>query len=161
MFVLMALGVRFICETLPIPLRPPGAMLICIFCLASTFIFARDQFIFDAGKFQRRHIQAAEYVTEVTPETAVIVCAEHSGSVRYYAHRITLRYDLLSAEHLDTALEQLRAKGYHPYIVVDDWEEREFRKRFASANAAGRLDWNPIITVKTNPEVRIYDTLGR
>jgi hypothetical protein len=33
-----------------------------------------------------------------------------------------------------------------------------FRKRFASKNEAGRLDWNPIITVKTNPEVRIYDT---
>jgi hypothetical protein len=139
-------------------LQPAAAMLVCIICLASAYIFTRDQFIFDARKFQRRHIQAAEYVAELTPETAVIICAEHSGSLRYYAHRITLRYDLLAEEKLDAALKELRAKGYHPYIVVDDWEEREFRKRFASKNDAGRLDWHPIITVKTNPEVRIYDT---
>jgi hypothetical protein len=158
MFVLMAMGIRFLCVKLPIVLRPAAAMAICIICLASTFIFTRDQFIFDARKFQRRHILAAEYVAELTPETAVIVSAEHSGSLRYYAHRITLRYDLLLDDRLDAALKELRAKGYHPYVVVDDWEEREFRKRFASKNHAGRLDWTPIITVKTNPEVRIYDT---
>src|SRR5206468_2034126 len=121
-------------------LRAPAAMLICIVCLASAFIFTRDQFIFAARRFQQRYIQAAEYVAELTPDTAVIVCAEHSGSLRYYAHRITLRYDLLSADKLDMALEELRAKGYRPYIVLDDWEEREFRKRFASKNDAGRLD---------------------
>ena len=158
MFVLMAMGIRFICAKLPIPLRAAAAMLICVICLAATFIFTRDQFIFEARTFQRRQIQAAEYVAELTPKTAVIICAEHSGSLRYYAHRITLRYDLLSEDKLDAALEELRAKGYRPYIVLDDWEEREFRKRFAAKNDAGRLDWNPIVTVKTNPEVRIYDT---
>jgi hypothetical protein len=158
MFVLMAMGIRFICGKLLIPLRAPAVMLTCILCLASAFMFTRDQFIFAARRFQQRYIQAAEYVAELTPQTAVIVCAEHSGSLRYYAHRITLRYDLLSPDTLDAALGELRAKGYRPYIVLDDWEEREFRKRFASKNEAGRLDWNPIVTVKTNPEVRIYDT---
>jgi hypothetical protein len=158
MFVLMAMGIRFICRKLPVPLRAGTAMLICIVCLASAFIFTRDQFIFAARRFEQRYIQAAEYVAELTPATAVIVCAAHSGSLRYYAHRITLRYDLVSDDMLDAALEQLRANGYRPYIVLDDWEEREFRKRFASKNDAGRLDWNPIVTVKTNPEVRIYDT---
>jgi hypothetical protein len=156
-FVLMAMGIRFICGKLLMPLRPAAAMLICIVCLVSAFMFTRDQFVFAARRFQQRYIQAAEYVAELTPATAVIVCAEHSGSLRYYAHRITLRYDLLSADKLDSALEELRAKGYRPYIVLDDWEEREFRKRFALKNDAGRLDWNPILTVKTNPEVRIYD----
>jgi hypothetical protein len=158
LFVSMAIGIRFTCEKLPIPLRAAAAAAICIICLASTFIFTRDQFIFSVAKFEQRHIRSAEYVTQLTPETAVILCAEHSGSVRYYAHRITLRFDALHEDGLDAALSELRAKGYQSYIVVDDWEEQDFRKRFAAKNRAGRLDWSPIATVKTNPEVRIYAT---
>lgn len=161
LFVLMAAGIRFACRKLPVPVRAAAALLVCTVCLAASFRFARDQFIFTSRDFERRHIRAAEYVAQLTSETAIIICVQHSGSLRYYAHRITLRYDSLYAHRLDTTLNELRAKGYRPYIVVDDWEEPEFRKRFAAKSRAGRLDWKPLVTVKTNPEVRIYDPEGR
>jgi hypothetical protein len=157
LFVLMAMGIRVICNKLPVPLRAPAGIVICALSLAGTFMFARDQFIFAARAFHQRHIRAAEYVSEHTPERAVILCAEHSGSLRYYAHRITLRYDLLAEDKLDTAVNELRLKGYHPYIVVDDWEEQHFRQRFATKNRVGNLNWSPLATMKTNPEVRIYE----
>ncbi|MCM3879412.1 MAG: glycosyltransferase family 39 protein [Vicinamibacterales bacterium] len=159
--VLMAAAIRFTCHKLPAPIRAPVAMAVCAFCLASSYLFARDQFVFTSREFEQRYIRAAEYVAQVTPENAVIVCAQHSGSLRYYAHRITLRYDSVYEHRLDTTLNELRAKGRRPYIVVDDWEEAEFRRRFAAQSRAGRLDWKPLVTVRTNPEVRIYDPEGR
>ena len=86
-----------------------------------------------------------------------MLSVQHSGSVRYYADRITLRYDWLNDTALDAALRDLAAKGRRAYLVVDDWEEKEFRARFSPANRAGRLDWAPIARVTGSPEVRIFD----
>ena len=58
-------------------------------------------------------------------------------------------------------MRELKAKGYSPYIVVDDWEEVEFRKQFADESRVGRLDWKPRVRVQGNPEVRIFDPEGR
>ena len=69
---------------------------------------------------------------------AIVLSVQHSGSVRYYANRITLRYDWLKEGALDAALRDLAAKGRRAYLVVDDWEEKEFRARFSPANRAGR-----------------------
>ena len=160
LFVLMAAGIRSMCARLPIAMRAPVAMLIATVCVASSFVFVRDQFIFSTRAFERRHIRAAEEVARLTPETAIIICAEHSGSLRYYAHRITLRFDALNEEGLDATIAELRGKGYQSYIVVDDWEEDAFRKRFAATNRIGRLDWTPLATTRTNPEVRLYSTEG-
>ncbi len=160
MFVLMAAGIRVLCHRLPAPARAPAALLLCGFCLWSTYGFAKDQYIFSSRDFERRYRDAAAHVAQIAPERAVIVSVQHSGSVRYYAHRITLRYDSVYEHRLDTTLTELRDKGYRPYIVLDDWEEREFRTRFGNLNRAGLLNWKPIARVETHPEVHIYDPEG-
>jgi hypothetical protein len=160
MFVLMAAGIRTLCNRFPAPARAPVALLVCGFCLWSGYVFARDQFIFKSRDFERRYMQAAAHVAQVTPERAVVISVQHSGSVRYYAHRITLRYDSVYEHRLDTTLTELRDKGYRPYIVLDDWEENEFRTRFGKLNRAGRLNWKPLVRIETDPEVHIYDPEG-
>jgi hypothetical protein len=91
----------------------------------------------------------------------VVLSVQHSGSVRYYANRITLRYDWLQEGALDAALRDVAARGRRAYLVVDDWEEKEFRGRFSSANRAGRLDWAPIARVPGGAEVRIFEMQDR
>jgi hypothetical protein len=125
------------------------------------FTFARDQYVFTQRSFEQRYVRAARYVDQLTPPNAVIFAMQHSGSIRYYAHRITLRYDWLYDHRLDAAIRELKDKGYRSYIVLDDWEEVEFRKKFARLNRVGRLDWKPLVIVRTNPEVRIFDPEGR
>jgi hypothetical protein len=95
-------------------------------------------------------------VASRTPQKAIVLSVQHSGSVRYYANRITLRYDWLPADALDAAVHELTSKGYSPYLVVDDWEQKEFQSRFAPANRLGRLDWAPLARVSGSPEVRIF-----
>jgi hypothetical protein len=76
--------------------------------------------------------------------------------VRYYANRITLRYDWIDDSALDTVVRDLAAKGRRSDLVVDDWEEKEFRARFAPANREGQLG-APIARVPGSPEVRIFE----
>jgi hypothetical protein len=124
-------------------------------------LYGLDKRIFHQYEFEQRHVKAAHYVEQLTPPNSIILAVQHSGSLRYYANRITLRYDYLPPDGLDAAVRELNQKGYRAYIVMDDWEETEFRARFATANRVGRLDWRPLVRVITTPEVRIYDPEGR
>ena len=85
----------------------------------------------------------------------MVLSVQHSGSVRYYANRITLRYDWLPPDQLDAAVRDLTAKGYQPYLVVDDWEQKEFQTRFGPASALGKLDWPPVARVPRAPSANL------
>lgn len=68
------------------------------------------------------------------PANAFVLAAQHSGSIRYYANRPTLRWDLISPTRLDQALATFRAQGYEPLLVVDVGEYEAFRERFAATD---------------------------
>ncbi len=79
---------------------------------------------------ERKYPLAGEYVRTQGPPNAFVLAAQHSGSIRYYASRPTLRWDLLSPTRLDQALATFRAQGYEPILVVDVGEYEVFRERF-------------------------------
>jgi len=160
-FVLMTAALRRGVQYMPPAVKAPAAVLIVLAVAVHGLQYSHDQFIFRQREFERRHIEAAHAAAHLTPENAIILSSQHSGSIRYYAHRTTLRYDALKDQRLDITLRELKEKGYRPYIVLDDWEENEFRRRFAATSRAGALDWTPVRRVMTNPEVRIFDPEGR
>jgi hypothetical protein len=54
-------------------------------------------------------------------------------------------------------VEALQARGYVPMILLDTFEEAEWRDRFRDASRLGALDWAPLATVSG---VRLYDVRG-
>ena len=46
---------------------------------------------------------------------------------------MTLRWDAIPPESLDSALTFLRAKGLAPYFIIEPWEHTQFKTRFALA----------------------------
>ena len=156
LFVLMAASVVWIAQKLPVEARVPVATVTCLAMMSFGIKLGRDYAIFNQNPFEQRHVRAAREVASRTPENAVILSVQHSGSVRYYAHRITLRYDALDAGELDSTVHELFAKGYEPYLLVDDWEQTEFQSRFAPRSQLGRLKSAPIARVSNNPEVRLF-----
>lgn len=156
-FVLLAAAIRWIALALPVEARVPAAALVCAVMIPFGVNVGRDTGIFRVAAFEGRHVRAAHEIASRTPADAVVLSVQHSGSVRYYANRITLRYDWLQEGALDAAIRDLAAKGRRAYLVVDDWEEKEFRDRFSPGNRAGRLDWAPIARVPSSPEVRIFE----
>lgn len=104
------------------------------------------------------YLSAADYVRRTLPENAVIVTLLHSGSIRYYTSRLTMRWDLLPGEWWPKALDVLVEQGYRPYLLVAGSEEAQLRERFT----LGEADDAPgtIVAEMTTPEpLRLYDPL--
>jgi hypothetical protein len=99
-----------------------------------------------------------EYVRDHLPANAVVITVQHSGSIRYYANRLTMRWDLLGPEWWPRAVDVLVQHGYRPYLFVVGFEEPVLRERFGLSTAATAP--GTIIATFTDPEPsRLYDPL--
>lgn len=112
--------------------------------------------LFDLGRTERKYVDVARWVAEHTEPDAVILSHQHSGSLRLYAGRLTLRFDILEPGWLDRALAWLQSTGRHPYVVLDGEEVGRFRARFADSSA-GALASPPI--GELSDVVFVYDPL--
>jgi len=121
--------------------------------------FARSHGIFELGRTERKYVDVARFVADHTEPEAVVLSHQHSGSLRLYAGRLTLRFDILDPGWLDRAVALLQSAGRHPYLVLDDEERGTFRERFASVSTTGALDWTPVATL--NGIVDVYDLATR
>ena len=90
----------------------------------------------------------------------MIIAMQHSGTLRYYGDRLTVRYDWLNGPSLDQAIEWIHAQKRGPLLVLDDWEEERFRQRFRNERW-GKLDWPPRVEFDWQPKVRVYDPFDR
>jgi hypothetical protein len=124
---------------------------------------ARERWVFNLGHSERRYAAIARLVDEYTEPNAVILTSQHSGTIRYYARRETLRFDFLDPAWLDRAVEWLAAEGRHPYVLVEDWEQPLLEARFPESRLAA-LPFPPVLTwhsTYTPGDVRLYDPLRR
>lgn len=115
---------------------------------------------FEVGRSERRYIDVARFVSGATEPSAVIVALQHSGTLRMYAGRLTLRFDQLDPGWLDRTVEFLQAAGRHPFIVLEGGEHQLFRDRFGGASDVGRLSWKPYARLD-GADVSIYDPIDR
>lgn len=113
-----------------------AAAAVCIVVAALSLRNASAQAVFDMREAERKYPGVGHYVRDQLPPTAFVMAAQHSGSVRYYSGRPTLRWDLLDAASLDRAIGSLRRAGFEPFVVLDAGEDEEFRGRFGPRNQA-------------------------
>ncbi len=148
-------------RALPLPLRVPLAV-VATCAIASWFVLsARDRAVFELKAVETRYADAGRFAAHYLPERAILLAVQESGSLRVYGNRPTLRWDWLGPEWLEPALEHLRRLGLVPFIVLETWEEPQFRERFAAVSGLGRLDWPPSAEVGYPMRVRFYDPAAR
>jgi hypothetical protein len=85
----------------------------------------------DLEALERRYPAVAAHVDRYTPPDAVVLAAQHSGSLRHYARRQTLRWDLLRPEDLPVVLDALLARQRRVFIVLEGEEAPRFLGDFA------------------------------
>ena len=117
-----------------------GAIVLCAGAAGVGTAATRD--VFRLGVVEHRYAAVARFVDTVTEADAVILTTPHSGSLRYYAGRETLRYDLIDPAWLDRAVAWLAARGRPVYVLLEDGERDGFERRFAGS-VIGRLDYPP------------------
>jgi hypothetical protein len=104
--------------------------------IAAAIGVAESRGAFSIHRQEQKYVAAGTFVRDRLPSTTFVLAAQHSGSIRYYAGRPTLRWDLLQPAALDRAVADIRAAGYTPVVVVDAGEDPVFRERFGSAGQA-------------------------
>jgi hypothetical protein len=102
---------------------------------------------FQLSRGERRYVDVARFIASHTDAGAVIISLQHSGSVRLYGGRLTLRFDQLDPMWLDRAVAFLADRGRHPYVVLEQGELNTFRRRFGGSET-GRLDWRPFAVLR-------------
>jgi hypothetical protein len=121
----------------------PAARVVAIAAVVAAVSFAYSFGKDMEGLGEHRYRLIAEWVRDHLPERSVIVTMQHSGSMLHYSGRNIVRYDLVPRGDYEAALDEMIRAGYHPYLVVDEWEIAGIRQ-LHGAGARGRLDWPPI-----------------
>jgi hypothetical protein len=93
------------------------------------------------AEVEARYPLAARWVREVTPQNAMVMAAQHSGSIRHYAGRFTLRWDVLKPEALLPTLRALHAQDIDVFAAFEGVELDRFRERFRAV--LDRIDLLP------------------
>lgn len=160
-FVLAAATVVRLSVGLP---RSIAMLAVCCFCvgLAGRYVqFADREGVFTFKRLEARYERGGVLARQIVPPDGVLLAVQHSGAGRLYGQRLTIRWDFIERRGLDQALTWLNAQGRPPFIVLEDWEEAEFRNRFSAASAIGGLDWPPAGEVLGRGIVRLYDPADR
>ncbi|MDP9322393.1 MAG: glycosyltransferase family 39 protein [Acidobacteriota bacterium] len=139
-FLLAAIAVMLVFATavalwplrrLPVAWRAPATLLLIGGLFVMLVHAAQTHGAFDIRNQEQKYPLAGAFVRDRLPAAAFVLAGQHSGSIRYYANRPTLRWDLLSPVRLDEVLATFRAQGYEPFLVVDAGEYEDFREKFA------------------------------
>ncbi|PWT81643.1 MAG: hypothetical protein C5B57_10075 [Blastocatellia bacterium] len=123
--------------------------------------FSIEHNAFGFREAERKYLAVGEYIAKRLPERAAVISMQHSGSVRYYSGRLTIRYDWITPTRLDTVVEDLRGLGYQPYFLLENWEAANFQRRFSEHSALGALDWPPMARLDHPADVKIFDPADR
>ena len=101
---------------------------------------AIERGVYDQRQAARHEAPLGHLVQTRTAPNSVVLAFEHSGSMRYYGGRVTLRYDILDGEWLDRTVEWLTARGVRVYAILDRRQADEAKTRFATQRRAAAFD---------------------
>jgi hypothetical protein len=158
MLVLAAAGVVVVTERLGG--ARTGAALALLIAMATAALrigVIRDEGVLGLRQTGVVYLSVANYVRTSLPANAVLLSVEHSGSLRHYTGRLTMRWDLLPPEWWPKAVDELVRRGFRPYIVVghDDMQFRTHFRLGGEETAPGTI----VARMETPEPVRIYDPL--
>lgn len=155
LLVLASTSMVALFERLPLRIRGTMVFLTCTLA-AMTYVLTADRLhVFNIQTAEHRYVAVGEYVDALLPPNAVVVTVIQSGSVRLYGRRPTLRWDLLPPDRLDETLDGVRSAGYVPYLLLESWEDDQFRERFRTTSVVGSVDWRSVLEYYGPVTVRV------
>jgi hypothetical protein len=154
--LLMILAADAVAAFSPTRIRAMVLALFTLFAASAGVRFASAHGVWSVAGNEQRYADMASYIATVVPANAVVFAVQHSGTIRYYAGRLTARYDEFDAESLDRAVEDLSRMHRRVFLVLDHSEEPVFRDRFASARAGSVLATPPLAVVDNPTGVSLY-----
>ena len=156
LFLLVAIALERVTRA-ALPRWPSLAILTVVLLSVYRWGFADSRGLMRIGYDEQRYVAVGQYIARALPANAILLAMQHSGTIRYYAGRPTIRYDLFTPARLPTVVATLPDYGYRPYLVLEDWEEQEYRARMGSDSPIARLEMRVLAEMTAPVKVRIYD----
>jgi hypothetical protein len=117
----------------PASAGPLVLFMIALGCTSASHRFLQYEGVYRLGDLEAKYALAGEWIKTHTPDRAVVLAGLHSGSIRLYGLRPTIRWDQIPADKLSPTLRNLEAAGYQPYLALDVASEPPlFAERFRS-----------------------------
>lgn len=162
LFLLVAGALAWLARQLPAVVAVPVLVTVVTLLSAQSVSFALEKGAERIGEGEQRFVAVAHYIDRELPPDAVVIAKQHTGTIAFYAGRQTIRRDYLPKQRLRSIVDWLQANGRPPYIVLEDWEEAEYRRDFAGGeDAVSRLEIRIVAeTVSPHVKVRLYDPLA-
>jgi hypothetical protein len=155
--VLIATGFTSMARLFRRPYAQAAAALACALFLSVRFSFAKDSGALGGVRTgERRYVEVGEFVVRNLPENAAIFSMQHSGSLRFYSGRLTLRYDSVQKEWAKGVPAAVERAGYHPFLIIDDWETPQFREHWGLA-PTDPLPWPVIAHMRESGGLTVFD----
>ena len=112
-----------------------AAVIVCAFiavAVAQSELLLRRSSVWEVASMEARYPLAGEWVNVNTPANSVVLANQHSGSLRWYGKRQTLRWDLIAPEELSTTVGELESHEATVYVALEGAETEMFDARFAN-----------------------------
>ena len=124
--------------------RPAVLFAIALACGVTSQHFLQREGIGRSGLEEMKFPLVGDWFRQNTSDRAVVLSSLHSGPIRLYGKRPTIRWDEIPEGALDATIDRLVASGYEPYLALDTpsepplYEER-FRSQLARAEPIARV----------------------
>jgi hypothetical protein len=125
--------------------REPAAAAVVIVVFAGAFAvrserLMRESSVWDIQNLEARYPLVGKWFQVNTPATSVAIAGQHSGSLRWYGDRQTLRWDLLEPGELIASIRELEAHGATVYAALEGTEQQRFDAKFSNELARLSVD---------------------
>jgi len=154
---LIAVGLVALARAVPAPWGRLAACITLTALSSAGVTFASGANVFGGLRDSERHyIEVGEFVSSALPANAAIFAIQHSGSLRFYGGRMTLRFDWIDKGSEGHAAAEVEGVGLHPYLVVDDFELPQARVVFGFAEGE-RLPYPVVARMRELGGTTVFD----
>ena len=87
--------------------------------------------VWTIADLEQRYPLAGEWINVNTPPRSVVLANQHSGSLRWYGKRQTLRWEFIDPHQLAKTIDELQSHGATVYVALEGDEVAMFDRRFA------------------------------
>jgi hypothetical protein len=119
--------------------RAVAVALVAAIALRSEALLRKSS-VWDIQSAEARYPLAGQWLNVNTPPQSVALANQHSGSLRWYGNRPTLRWDLLAPESLAPMVRELEGRGATVCVALEGAEVEMFERQFAAVLDQLRVD---------------------
>ena len=154
-FALVATGLLTVTRRIPSPWGGAVVFVVVLLIARHAVGYAEAHDVFRVKGDEYRYAEVGDFINRALPGNAVVFALQHSGSIRFYGGRLTLRYDFVG-EHPERAAADLERLELHPYLAIDDFEIPQVYREFGLPTDRP-LPWPTAARMRESGGVTIYD----